>query len=94
MNQIDTEIKYIPFKGKVLVYKFKYAFKNMPYLVADKYGNFFVLDHCKNKRTSNFKQLNSKNGYIYYQGIKYYLSRLRNIVIKQENFFKIQNEIT
>lgn len=78
MNQIDTSTKYVPLKGYVTTYNFKYSFKGLEYLVCDKYGNFFVLPYCKNKRTSYFKKLDSSKGYIYYQGIKYYLSRLKS----------------
>jgi len=59
----------------------KYTFRNMPYLVADQFGNFFLLPHCKNKRTSNFKKLNTSKGYVYYQGNKVRISTLRQRVI-------------
>lgn len=49
----------------------------MPYLVADKFGNFFILPNYQHKRTTNFKMLNSNNGYIYYQGNKVRMSILR-----------------
>ena len=28
-----------------------YKFSGLEYLRADKYGNFFILEHCPNKRT-------------------------------------------
>ena len=79
-KQIDIKTEYVPFKDYVTTYYFKYSFRNMPYLVADKFGNFFILPHCKSKRTSNFKQLDSSKGYIYYQGNKVRMSTLRKRV--------------
>ena len=77
-----TDIQTIehPFKNDMKVLNVSYEFRGMPYLVADKYGNFFILPHCQNKRTSNFKQLKTK-GYIYYQGNKIRTSTLRKRVI-------------
>ncbi len=74
---IDIERELIKFVWAD-VYTFKFKFRNMPYLVCDKFGNFFLLPHCRNKRTSNFKQLDSSKGYIYYQRNKVRMSTLRN----------------
>lgn len=59
----------------------KYRFKRLDYLVADKYGNFFILPHFHIRRTTNFKKLDSSKGYVYHKGIKYYLSTLRKRAI-------------
>ncbi len=75
---IDCKTTYVPFKGYIKTYNLKYKFRNMPYLVADKYGNFFILSNCQNKRTTNFKKLNSNGGYIYYNRNQVRLSTLRN----------------
>jgi len=53
----------------------------MPYLVADKHGNFFILQHFNLRRLTNFKKLDSSNGYIYYNGNKVRLSTLRKRII-------------
>lgn len=54
----------------------KYTWKQYPYLVADKYWNFFTLTHCPDKRTIPFKHLEKSKGYVYYHGYKVYLTRL------------------
>ena len=41
-----------------------YIFTNLDYLVADKYGNFYNLEHCLHKRTQEFKLL-KKSKYIF-----------------------------
>ena len=64
-----------------------YKFRNMPYLVADKFSNFFMIEHCPNKRTIPFKHLENK-GYINYHGNKIRISILRNRAIKTN--YKIQ----
>lgn len=87
MNQVDTVIKYIPLKGYVTTYRFEYSFRNLEYLVCDKFGNFFILPHCKNKRTSHFKMLDSSNGYVHYHRVKYYLSMLKNRILKQTIYY-------
>lgn len=61
-----------------------YRFGRLEYLVADKYWNFFVLPHFNSKRTTKFKLLDKSKGYIHYNGIKYYTSRLRNLAQKTE----------
>jgi len=58
----------------------KYNFRNMPNLVADKYGNFFTLTNCQNKRTSYFKKLVKKNNRIYYNRIPVTMQTLRKRV--------------
>ena len=68
-----------------------YRFKRLEYLVADKYGNLYNLEHCNGKRTSPFKMLDKARGYVYYNRIKYPLSRLRTLAIKQNH---IINPIT
>ena len=55
----------------------KFRFKGFNYLVADKYGNFFILPHCPNKRTITFKHLGRKKDFIYYHGVKKYMPELR-----------------
>lgn len=73
---IDIKIKYVNFK-KTNVLKYKYKFRDMDYLVADKYGNFFILPHFNKRRTTEFKQLDSSKGYVYYNRNKITLSILR-----------------
>jgi len=63
----------------------KYKFKRLNYLVSDKYGNFFILPHFHNRRTTHFKQLDNSKGYIYYKGIKFYMSTLRKRAIKTDD---------
>jgi len=55
----------------------KFRFKGLDYLVSDKYGNFFALPHCPDKRTIPFKQLKKNQNYIYYHGSKKYFPELR-----------------
>ena len=67
-----------------------YRFKNLKYLVADKYGNFFNLSHCINKRTQPFKILKIiECRRIYYNRTAYSLSTLRKIVIKVNEKYNI-----
>lgn len=47
-------VKYFRFES---VLNIKYRFKKYQYLVADKYGNFFILPHCPLLRSIRFKQL-------------------------------------
>jgi len=54
----------------------------MPYLVADEKGKFYILEHCPDKRTIPFKQLDTSKGYVCYNGNKIRLSALRKRVIK------------
>ena len=44
-----SEVRYL---------RISYRYKGFEYLVSYKYGNLFVLPHCPNKRTIEFKQLN------------------------------------
>jgi len=62
-----------------------YRFKRLENLVADKYGNFFILPHFHRRRTTNFKRLNSSDGYIYHKGIKYYMPTLRKRAVKTDD---------
>jgi len=55
----------------------KFRFVGIEYLVADKYGNFFVLSHCPNKRTIPFKHLGRDKEFVYYHGVKRYMPELR-----------------
>jgi len=66
-----------PFENNKKVLSVKYTFKNMPYLVADKYGNIIMLNHCPKTKTIPFKVLNKSKGYIYYHSNKIRLSTLR-----------------
>jgi hypothetical protein len=59
----------------------KYRFRGYEYLVADAKGNFYVLEHCPNKRTIPFKKLDKSKGYVYYHGAKKYLTQLKNKII-------------
>jgi len=59
-----------------------YIFTNLDYLVADKYGNFYNLEHCLHKRTQEFKLLKKSKYRIYYNGTAYSLSTLRKLAIK------------
>ena len=85
----DIEIVYNPFKPNSKTLKVRYEFRNMPHLVADKYGNFYILAHCKHKRTSRFKQLDNSKGYIYYQGNKIRMSTLRKRVKETNQIFEV-----
>ena len=82
---VDIQTIYEPFKGNVKYLKIAYKFKNMPYLVVDRFGNFFVLPHFNKRRMTNFKQLKSINGFIYYNSNKVRLSTLRKRAIKQDH---------
>ena len=68
-----------------------YKFRNMPYLVADKFGNFFILPHFNKKRTTEFKQLNTTKGYIYYNRNMVRLSTIRKRVIKVNDKIEINS---
>ena len=68
--------------------KVAYTFRGLEYLVADKYGNFFMLEHCPKKRTIPFKLLKKTNR-IYYHGIAYSLSTLRKMAIKTNEIIEI-----
>jgi len=57
--------------------RIKYHFTGFPYLVADKFGNFFMLPHCPDKRTIPFKHLKKNQNYVYYHGSKKYFPELR-----------------
>lgn len=87
IRQIDRKTEFIPFKGIVTTYFFRYKFKNMPYLVADKYGNFFMIKHCPNKRTIPFKMLKKGNDFINYNGNQIRLSTLRRRVILENSIY-------
>lgn len=50
-------------------------YRGLDYLVSDKYGNLFVLPHCPNKRTIEFKQLNVFNN-CGSKSIKYHQSNI------------------
>jgi hypothetical protein len=54
----------------------KYRFDGFDYLVADKYGNFYILPHCPNKRTIPFKIIGKNDNYVYYHGDKKYMKKL------------------
>jgi len=82
-------IDIIRFKYKPDILNITYRFINLPYLVADKYGNFFILSHCPNKRTIPFKMLKKSKYRINYKGTPYSLSTLRNINIKVNESIKI-----
>ena len=58
-----------------------YRFKGLPYLVADRYGNFFILEHCPNKRTIPFKMLKKSKYRAYYKGTPYSISTLKTLHI-------------
>jgi hypothetical protein len=60
----------------------KYRFRSMPFLVADRFGEFYMLSHCPNHRTIPFKTLDKSKGYIYYHGNRISLVKLRCRVIK------------
>jgi len=62
--------------------RFSFKFDGLEFLRADKYGNFFVLKHCPNKKTVPFKQLVKKRDRIYYHGVAYSMSTLRHRAIK------------
>ena len=62
-----------------------YRFKRLEHLVADKYGNFFILPHFHKRRTTNFKKLDNSKGYIYHNSIKYYMPTLRKRAIKTDD---------
>jgi len=83
-KQIDKKVELIPFKGNITTYYFKYKFRNMPYLVCDKFGNFFILSNCKNNRTTEFKQLDNSKGYIYYNRNMIRMSTLRIRAIESQ----------
>ena len=72
-----THNKYIPDTLKI-----SYRFQGLEYLVADKYGNFFNLNHCSSKRTQPFKLLKKSKYRVNYNGTPYSFSTLRNIHIK------------
>jgi hypothetical protein len=57
--------------------KIKYRFKRFPYLVADKFGNFFMLAHCPDKRTIPFKMLIKGRGFVNYHGSQKRMPELR-----------------
>ena len=61
-----------------------YRFKRLENLVADKYGNFFILPHFHRRRTTNFKKLDNSKGYIYHKGIKFYMPTLKKRAIKTD----------
>lgn len=73
-----------PFEHPKWVLNIKYSFRNMPFLVADKYGNLFILPHCPNKRTIPFKILDKSKEYICYHGVRIRLSTLRRRTFKDE----------
>jgi hypothetical protein len=79
-----TDIEYIttdPWKPSKAILKVKYTFRNMPFLVADKFGNLFTLAHCPKRRTIPFKQLDKSKGYVYYRGNKIRVSTLKDRAI-------------
>ena len=55
----------------------RFRFTGIDYLVADRFGNFFVLPHCPNKRTIRFKHLGKNREFIYYHKSKKYMPELR-----------------
>lgn len=60
----------------------KYRYKFLDYLVADKHGNIFILEHCPDKRTIPFKLLsNYKNGK--YKSIKYHKRNISFIHLRK-----------
>lgn len=82
MIDISTELMdgYLTF---VKVLKIRFRFDYYPYLVADRFGNFFMLPHCPGMKSIPFKKLN-----VYLNGktksIKYHqrnvsLSNLRTL---------------
>ena len=77
----DIQIEWNEHCRKIKVLFVAFEFRNMPYLVADKYGNFFTLPHFNKLRTTEFKKLNRKEGYIYYNGNKVRMSTLYKRVI-------------
>jgi hypothetical protein len=91
IKQIDKEIKFVPFRGNITTYTFKYKFNNMPYLVADKFGNFFILEHCPNNRTIPFNILKIGDGHINYHGNQVRLSTLRKRAYKENSSYNKHN---
>jgi hypothetical protein len=85
--QEDKTTQKLPPYGYIITYRFKYEFRNMPYLVADKFGNFYILPHFNKTRTTEFKRLDSSKGYIYYNRNMIRLSTLRKRVILKTNTY-------
>ena len=69
--------------------KIAYRFKGLEHLVADKNGNFYILEHCTNKRTSKFKMLIKSKYRIYYKRTPYSLFTLRKLHIRVSEIIKI-----
>jgi len=56
----------------------KYRFENLPYLVMDINGDFYILEHVKNLRWYETKILSKKNNRIKYKGTHYTFNTLKN----------------
>ncbi len=66
-----------------------YRYKFLDYLVSDKYGNLFILQHCPHKRTIPFKQLEPfRDGK--YKSIKYHQRNISFIQLKDLAYKVIQ----
>ena len=64
----------------------RFRFIGFNFLVADKYGNFFIIPHCPNKRTIRFKCLGRNKKFIYYHSVKKYMPELirKRIVVSEK----------
>jgi hypothetical protein len=55
MIDIVEKQEFLEFKKYLVI---SYRYRIFDYLVSDKYGNLFILEHCPEKRTIPFKKLN------------------------------------
>ncbi len=66
--------------------RIKCRYRLFKYLVADKYGNLFILPHCPDKRTIELRQLsvfeNMKKKAIKYHGSNVSFKQLKKLAYK------------
>lgn len=76
-----------------MVLNIKYRYKGFDYLVADKFGNLFILPHFHYRRTTEFKQIkpfvNGNRKAIKYHQSNISFMELKRKVYKVDEKFKI-----